>query len=109
MYPDTMDRNPLLAEVRDPDAARVLEGPTVELARATRPDFLGNPRSPVEWSAGDWDDMEAARDDLLDLAAVREQFDRGAFLRDGYAVFEGRQAESPRALAGGPRTRTAAQ
>ena len=89
MYTDTMDRNPLLADVRDPDAARVLGGPTVELARATRPDFLGNPRSPVEWSAGDWSGMEAARDDLLDLAAVREQFDRGAFLRDGYAVFEG--------------------
>ncbi len=89
MAPETMPRNPLLAVVSDPDAARVLDGPSNVLARATRPDFLGNPRSPVEWSAGDWSRMEATRDDLLDLAAVEEQFDRGDFLRDGYAVFEG--------------------
>ena len=89
MYTDTMPRNPLLSGVTDPHAERVLDGPSAELARATRPGFLGNRHSPVEWSAGDWSDMEAARDDLLDLAAVEEQFDRGEFLRDGYAVFEG--------------------
>ena len=89
MYTETMPRNPLLSGVTDPHAERVLNGPSAELARATRPGFLGNRHSPVEWSAGDWSDMEAARDDLLDLAAVEEQFDRGEFLRDGYAVFEG--------------------
>ena len=89
MYTDTMPRNPLLAEVTDPQAARVLEGPTRDLARATRPDFLDNPGSPVEWSPADWSGMEAAREELLDLAAVQDQFDRGDFLRDGYAVFEG--------------------
>ena len=89
MYTETMPRNPLLSGVTDPDAERVLDGSSSDLARATRPGFLGNRHSPVEWSAGDWSDMEAARDDLLDLAAVEEQFDRGEFLRDGYAVFEG--------------------
>ena len=89
MYADTMPRNPLLTEVTNPDAARVLDGPSSELARATRPDFLGNPGSPVEWSANDWSDLETAREDLLDLAAVEERFDRDAFLRDGYAIFEG--------------------
>ena len=88
MYTDTLPKNPLLSGVTDPDSARVLDEPS-SLARATRPDFLDNGHSPVEWSAGDWSDMEAARDDLLDLAAVEEQFDRDGFLRDGYAVFEG--------------------
>ena len=84
-----MLKNPLLHNPAEIDAALagVLEGPTDELARATRPAFLANDRSPVEWSGEDWDRMAAERRDLLDMASVSAQFDAEAFLLDGYAVF----------------------
>ena len=85
-----MPQNPLLApEVSDSIWARPLLRPTSELARATRPDFLANGHSPVQWSRSDWDQMEANRRDLFDLAAVAAQFDRASFVRDGYAVLRG--------------------
>jgi hypothetical protein len=82
-------KNPLLhnpAEI-DVGLARVLEGPTDKLARATRPAFLANDRSPVQWCAEDWVRMAAERRDLLDMASVSAQFDAEAFLLDGYTVF----------------------
>ena len=84
-----MLKNPLLHNPAEIDVALagVLEGPTDELARATRPAFLANDRSPVEWSGEDWDRMAAERRDLLDMASVSAQFDAEAFLLDGYAVF----------------------
>jgi len=83
-----MPQNPLLAGVSDPDAQRVLQASTDDLARATRPGFCGNEASPVQWTAADWDAMESSREDLFDMAAVRAQFDRERFLIDGYAVLE---------------------
>ena len=65
----------------------ILEGPTQTLARATRPDFLGHRKTPVEWGRDDWERMEAEREDLLDLSTVTSQFDREKFLRDGFFVF----------------------
>ncbi len=89
MNTPTMPQNPLLAGVSDPDAERVLQGPSSDLARATRPAFCHNDHSPVEWTGSDWDDMEANREDLFDTEAVRAQFNRERFLIDGYAVLEG--------------------
>ena len=84
-----MQTNPLLHPLGDldPALARVVQGPTSELARATRPALLANDRSPVEWSTDDWNRLETDRRDLLDMAAVTTQFDAETFLRDGYAVF----------------------
>ena len=85
-----MPQNPLLGpEVLDPTLAAVLRGPTSDLARATRPDFLANAQSPVQWSRSDWDRLEANREDLFDMSAVAAQFDGASFLRDGYAVLRG--------------------
>ena len=83
-------KNPLLLpRSDDPLMAKALEGPTAELARATRPDFMQNPGSPVEWSRLDFARMEAAREDFLNWQAVIGQFDAEIFLRDGYAVLRG--------------------
>ena len=89
MNTPTMPQNPLLEDVSDSDANRILQGPTCDLAQATRPAFFRNNHSPVQWSSSDWDEMEANREDLFDIAGVRAQFDRDRFLMDGYAVFEG--------------------
>lgn len=83
-----MPQNPLLAGVSDPGAQRILQGPTDELAQATRPAFYHSDHSPVQWTSNDWDEMEASREELFDMAAVKEQFDRERFLIDGYAVLE---------------------
>ena len=90
LYAEPMPRNPLLEpEVSDPILARTLRGPSSELARATRPHFLANERSPVEWTERDWDLMEANRRDIFDMEAVDSQFDSARFLEDGYAVLRG--------------------
>ncbi len=89
MNTPTMPQNPLLAGVSDPGARRILQGSTSDLARATRPPFLGNGHSPVQWTGSDWEQMEANREDLLDMPAARAQFDRDRYLLDGYAVFSG--------------------
>ncbi len=82
--------NPLLLpHIDDPLLAQALAGPTQELARATRPDFMRNPDSPVEWSSPDFARMEAAREDFLDWQAVLDQFDAEAFVVDGYAILRG--------------------
>ena len=82
-----MPQNPLLGpEVSDPTLARLLRGPTSELARATRPHILAGERTPVEWSHSDWDRLEANRQDLFDMTAVDAQFDSARFLQEGYAV-----------------------
>lgn len=81
-----MPENPLLAGASDPGAQRILQGPSSDLASATRPPFCGNDHSPVEWTGSDWNKMEANRQGLFDMGAVREQFDRERFLTDGYAV-----------------------
>ena len=97
-----MPQNPLLGpEVLDPTLAAVLRGPTSDLARATRPDFLANAQSPVQWSRSDWDRLEANREDLFDMSAVAAQFDGASFLRDGYAVLKG--IMTPRTLRCGRR------
>ncbi len=92
-YPEcapAMPQNPLLApEVSDPTLAGPLLRPTGELAQATRPDFLANEQSPVQWSRSDWDRLEANREDIFDRSAVAAQFDHASFLRDGYAVLRG--------------------
>ncbi len=88
--PPAPPKNPLLLpRIDDPLMAKALEGPTAELARVTRPDFMQNPDSPVEWSSQEFARMEAEREDFLDWQAVIGQFDAEAFLRDGYAVFQG--------------------
>ena len=85
-----MPQNLLLAnEVSDPTLARPLLRPTSELAQATRPSFLRNEQSPVQWSRSDWDRLEANRRDIFDMSAVEAQFDSARFLRDGYAVLSG--------------------
>ena len=85
----TMPQNPLLSpEVSNPTVARLLLRPTSELARATRPSFLGNDHSPVQWSDSEWDRLEANRKPLFDMAAVAAQFNRANFLRDGYVVLK---------------------
>ena len=91
-----MPQNPLLAGVSDPDADRILRGRTSDLARATRPPFFRNDRSPVQWTSSDWHRMERNREDLFDMAAVRDQFDRDRFLEDGYAVL--REILLPKAI-----------
>jgi hypothetical protein len=89
MNTTTMPQNPLLGGVSDPDAERILQGSTSDLAMATRPAFCHNHHSPVQWTGSDWEDMELNRNDLFDMAAVREQFDRDRFLIDGYLVLRG--------------------
>ncbi len=85
-----MPQNPLLApEVLDPTLARLLLRPSSELAQATRPGFLANEQSPVQWSRNDWDRLEANHEDIFDMSAVAAQFDHASFLRDGYAVLRG--------------------
>lgn len=81
--------NPLLEEPNDPLLAQAVRGSTVALARATRPDFIHNRNSPVEWTPDDWQGLEAGRRELFDMAAVRAQFDREQFLVDGYAILAG--------------------
>ena len=85
----TLGNNPLLEDAVHPDLTRILQGRSSELARATRPAFLPDRDSPVEWERGDWEEMEAKRYELLDMEAVRSQFDRERFLSDGYAIFRG--------------------
>ena len=83
-----MLQNPLLA----PQSTTLPEPflrPTSELARATRPDFLANARSPVQWSRIDWDRMRANPAELFDMPAVTSQFDYERFVTDGYAVLRG--------------------
>ena len=82
-------RNPLLLpHIDDSLLARVLRRPSDELAKATRPDFVNNPQSPVQWSGDDFAQMESNREDLLDWPSVLSQFDAEAFLRDGACVLE---------------------
>ena len=93
----TMPQNPLLvSEVSDPTLARLLLRSTSELARATRPSFLANDHSPVQWSRSDWNRLEANREPLFDMSAVAAQFDHASFLRDGYAVL--REVMTPKTV-----------
>ena len=80
--------NPLLVTNLPERSEQSLRRPSSELARATRPAFLNNGQSPVEWSEADWAHMEDNREDIFDRAAIMEQLDPTSFLRDGYAVFE---------------------
>ncbi|MCH8292683.1 hypothetical protein IH992_16445 [Candidatus Poribacteria bacterium] len=91
-----MPQNPLLADVSDPTLAQVLRRPTCELAQATRPAFLRNEQSPVQWSPRDWEQLDANRKDIFDMSAVEAQFDDGCFLRDGGAVL--REVMTPKAV-----------
>ncbi|MCZ6675878.1 MAG: hypothetical protein O7E52_01385 [Candidatus Poribacteria bacterium] len=85
-----MPQNPLLVpDVSDPTLARLLRRPTGELAQATRPSFLNNEQSPVQWSRSDWDRLEANSFDIFDMSAVAAQFNHASFVRDGYAVLRG--------------------
>ena len=87
--PPAMPQNPLLVpEVPNPTLARLLLRSTSELASATRPSFLANDHSPVQWSHSDWDRLEADREPLFDMSSVAAQFNRDSFLRDGYAVLK---------------------
>ncbi len=82
-----MPPNPLLEDqLSDPLWERFLHRPTSDLARASRPDCLGDELTPVQWSAVDWAGLENKRADVFDLEALKAQFDRAAYLRDGYAV-----------------------
>ncbi len=82
--------NPLLVDTTaDPDLTQLLQRPTGDLARTTRPSFMANEKSPVLWSSSDWEKMEAERQDLFDMAAIESQFDYEQFLLDGYAIFKG--------------------
>lgn len=81
-----MTQNPLLAEAPTPALAKFLSRPTHELAQATRPAFLDNPESPVQWSQSHWEQLEAERKDIFDMSAVAAQFDHASLLNDGYAV-----------------------
>ena len=84
-----MPQNPLLVpEVSDPTLAQLLLRPTDALASATRPSFLANNHSPVQWSHSDWEQLEDNREPLFDMSAVAAQFDHASFLRDGYAVLK---------------------
>ena len=89
MNTPTMPQNPILAPISDLGAQLILQGLTSDLAQATRPAFLHNDNSPVQWNTEDWEEMEANRENLFDMAAARSQFDRDRFLIDGYAIFEG--------------------
>ena len=83
-YIETMPQNPLLVTTNlDPILARPLLGPTSELAKATRPDFLDNAQSPVQWSKSDWNRLELNRQDIFDMSVVTEQFDQASFLAEG--------------------------
>ena len=83
-----MTQNPLLAEVSNPTLTKFLQRPTHQLAQATRPAFLANAESPVQWSSRHWEQLEAERKDIFDMSAVAAQFDRASFLNDGYAVLK---------------------
>ena len=85
-----MPQNPLLGpEIADPILARPLQGPTSELAQATRPDFFLNNHSPVQWTPDEWNRLESNRKDILDMSSVVAQFDYDSYLRDGCAVLRG--------------------
>ncbi len=91
-------RNPFLSDKTDhPRVKSVVEGDVETLARATRPDFVGNPASPLMWGQREWDSLEANREDILDFDAVRSVFDPDQFLIDGYTVFKGVMTESAQA------------
>jgi len=82
-------RNPLLLpQIGDPLLAQVLERPSRGLAEATRPNFVQNPRSPVQWTGADFDKMEDSREPLLEWPSVLSQFNAEAFLRDGACILE---------------------
>ena len=86
----SMPPNPLLEDqLADPLWERFLHSPTSGLARASRPDCLGDEPTPLQWVAEDWDRLEAERRDILDLDELEAQFDRDTYLRDGYAVLRG--------------------
>jgi|GEM_PF-548460 hypothetical protein len=92
-----MPKNPLLTDAAsDPAFAQPLQRPTSELAQNTRPPFMANEQSPVQWSSSDWQELETKREDLFDMAAVAQQFDYEKFLLDGYAVFT--EIMTPRAI-----------
>jgi hypothetical protein len=85
-----MQRNPLLIqELTDALLVGMLERSTNDLAQATRPDFLGNSNSPVQWSPADWDRLESEREELLDFSAINEQWNEATYWEDGYAIFNG--------------------
>lgn len=75
-------------EIDDPLIADMLRGATEDLARATRPSFLSNADSPVNWEPGDWEKMEAARYDIFNFSAIKKQFDPERFLSEGYVILE---------------------
>jgi hypothetical protein len=86
----TTPTNPLLVpHIDDPLLAKAMEGPTVELAQATRPEFMQNAGSPVQWSSQDFARMEIERENFLDWQAVLAQFDADEYFADGYAVLRG--------------------
>lgn len=86
----SMPPNPLLEDqLADPLWERFLHSSTDDLARASRPDFLGDEPTPLQWTAADWDRLEAERRDIFDWDKLEAQFDRDVYLRDGYAVLRG--------------------
>ena len=50
MNTPTMPQNPILAPISDLGAQLILQGLTSDLAQATRPAFLHNDNSPVQWN-----------------------------------------------------------
>jgi len=90
-------KNPLLEkEINDPLLNRLLEGTTEDLAKATRPDFLENPYSPITWKGEDWKALEATRIDIFDMSAIEAQFEPERFLVEGYAVLKGIMTDEAR-------------
>ena len=86
----SMPPNPLLEDqLADPLWERFLHSPISDLARASRPDFLGDEPTPLQWTAEDWDRLEAERRDIFDWDKLEAQFDRDVYLRDGYSVLRG--------------------
>ena len=86
----SMPPNPLLEDqLDDPLWERFIHCSTSDLARASRPDFLGDEPTPLQWTIEDWDRLEAERRDIFDWDKLEAQFDRDVYLRDGYAVLRG--------------------
>ena len=68
----SMPPNPLLEDqLADPLWERFLHRSTSNLARASRPDFLGDEPTPLQWVAEDWDRLEAERCDIFDWDKLR--------------------------------------
>ena len=83
MNTPTMPQNPILAPISDLGAQRILQGLTSDLAQATRPAFLHNDNSPVQWNTEDWEEMEAKKRGALGWHPVVWRAQREESCADG--------------------------